>query len=222
MTFACALVCSTPRVAEAHISLQEPAPRSAGIDEGYGYDAPCGGYAKTNAPTFFEAGETITLRALVVPHTNTYRVALSPPGDTGFEANVLGYYEVEADENSEISFEVTLPETECIGCTLQLVMWDASWYACADVDIGGHSPSSGTGGVASNAGGGSGGKSGSGSGGAPSSQNAPAGGAGDTAPMEGGCSATSRTAPFASWWWGALALGLSLTRKTRGSRRRRD
>jgi hypothetical protein len=153
--FAAAFALSLPGAANAHLSLKAPTPRNAGIDDGYTYEGPCGPYAKTDRPTVFRPGATITVRAGVNPHTNEYRVALSPPGDHGFEQNVIGVFEAFPDEKSEVSFDVTLPDQECVGCTLQVVMWDAGWYACADVDItrSGHAgaPSGGEGSGSSSA-----------------------------------------------------------------------
>jgi hypothetical protein len=115
--------------------LDYPVPRSAGLDDnGFSQVSPCGGYAKTNSPTILRAGDELVIKAHVNPHVDQYRVSLSPD-DAHFEQNVIGTFTAKADSNFHITIPVTLPNKECIGCTLQVEMWGADWFACADVDV---------------------------------------------------------------------------------------
>ena len=102
---------------------------------------PCG-YARTNDPAVFRAGETVTLQwEATIYHRGYFRVAFSPANDQGFDDNVLLDNITEVQGQRIYSAQVTLPDTPCDNCTLQLiqVMLDrnppTNYYSCADIQL---------------------------------------------------------------------------------------
>ena len=89
-------------------------------------------------------GQTITVTwAETVNHPGYYRIAFSPSGDTGFDANVLmNNIPNPAGLQATNSATVTLPATPCTQCTLQLIQVmtestpPSNYYSCADITIG--------------------------------------------------------------------------------------
>ena len=131
---ACALA---PTLAFAHARLSYPTPRSqnAGIKS----PAPCGSDPRT-APTVFRPGETITVRwEETITHPGYYRIAFSPVDNQGFDANVLANDIPNPSGLQDGQFDITLPNIECEGCSLQLiqVMTDSNsnYYSCADIAL---------------------------------------------------------------------------------------
>jgi len=144
--------------AAAHIELTSPAAR---YSSDFQKDPPCG--HPDNPPgqgpvATFQAGETITIEFdEFIDHPGHYRVALDPTGTDDFTspAGFDDFYnspEVILDDIADMgggvySIEVTLPDTPCDPCTLQLiqVMNDGSWgpgdsdlyFQCADIVIEG-------------------------------------------------------------------------------------
>lgn len=102
---------------------------------------PCGA-ARTNNPAVFRAGETVNLEwEATIYHRGYFRIAFSPANDQGFDDNVLldNYSELQGQRT--YSAAVTLPNTPCDNCTLQLiqVMLDrnppTNYYSCADIQL---------------------------------------------------------------------------------------
>lgn len=192
----------------AHARLKYPAPRNnnSGIKVG-----PCG-VAKTNTPTVFTSGQTITVSwEETIDHPGHYRVAYSagsPAPDNDFDQNILANnINNPAGEQALQSVSITLPNLACSNCTLQLIQVmtntnpPSNYYSCADFalvappDAG--TPDAGTAdagvidagtidaGSGGGAGGGSGGGAGGGSGGG-SGGGAGGGSAGGTGGGSGG------------------------------------
>lgn len=131
----------SPIIASAHIRLlpEEVIPRSSSDSL---KTAPCGGVAKTAQPTILSPGASVTLNwEETIEHPGWFRIAFSPAADLGFDDHIL--LDRIPDRNSYItsrfySATVTLPQTTCTDCTLQLiqVMTDRSPptnYTCADI-----------------------------------------------------------------------------------------
>lgn len=170
--------------AAAHIELQIPAARySADMQK----DPPCG--HPDNPPgagpvATYQAGETITVQfEETVNHAGHFRIALDTTGTdtftlpTGFD-DFYNSSEVLLDDIPDMAggvymVDVTLPDTPCDPCTLQLiqVMNDGSWgpgdsdlyFNCADIAIEG--AGAGSGGTGTGGGDGTGGSGGDGTGG---------------------------------------------------------
>lgn len=193
--------------AAAHITLISPAAR---YSSEFQKDPPCG--HPDNPPgagpvATYQAGETISVQfEETVNHAGHYRIALDTTGTDTFTlpAGFDDFYnspEVLLDEIPDMaggvySVDVTLPDTPCDPCTLQLiqVMNDGSWgpgdsdlyFNCADIVIEGSAADTGGTGTG---GGGTGGDGTGGSGG-----DGTGGGGGDVgsgAGSEGGSSGAS-------------------------------
>jgi len=160
--------------ASAHIDLMTPAARySTDMQK----DPPCG--APGNPPgsgpvATYQAGETITVEfEEFVDHAGHFRISLDPTGTDNFTLPTAfdDFYNSPevllddiADKNGGIySIEVTLPDTPCDPCTLQLiqVMDDGSfgpgdsdlYFQCSDIVIEGSGAGSTSGGDTGTAGG---------------------------------------------------------------------
>lgn len=134
--------------AHAHIQLVSPVQRS--IDQ---KSPPCGrtGSVRGTAVTTFQPGETITLTwDETVNHPGHYRIAFDDDGDDVFQNpnNPNDNFpstlmEPIADKAGGIyTASVTLPNTPCNNCTLQLVQvmttsvpYNSFYYQCADIVI---------------------------------------------------------------------------------------
>jgi MYXO-CTERM domain-containing protein len=143
LSFAAVLL--APALAQAHIHLTEPPARS---DVDNLTQGPCGGVAPTDTPAEYEGGSVLTISwEQGASHDGSYRVALSPGNDEGFDDNVL-LADV-PDDGETTSLEITLPDGPCVGCTLQLIQFsggeDDDYYSCADITITGVAGSTGTG-----------------------------------------------------------------------------
>lgn len=127
-----------PAWAFAHARLTSPTPRNTAANK----TGPCGSPRTANATTF-APGATITVTwTETINHPGYYRIAFSPSGDTGFDANVLlNNIPNPAGLQANNSATVTLPTTPCTQCTLQLiqVMTDdnppTNYFSCADITI---------------------------------------------------------------------------------------
>lgn len=147
-----------PTIASAHVELLNPDARYNADHQKYD---PCG--HPDNPPgkavvATYQAGETITLRFdEYVQHTGHFRVALDPTGTDNFTSptNFDDFYnspEVLLDNISDgldgglHEIQVTLPDTPCNPCTLQLIQVmtdDGAWgpgnddlyFQCADIVI---------------------------------------------------------------------------------------
>lgn len=127
--------------ASAHARWLESGPTPGRTNNDNIKSGPCG-YARTNSPAVFRAGETVTLQwEATIYHRGYFRVAFSPANDQGFDDNVLLDNINEVQGQRIYSADVTLPTTPCDSCTLQLiqVMLDrnppTNYYSCADIQL---------------------------------------------------------------------------------------
>ena len=159
--------------ASAHISLLEPVARYDGSVANQSKACPCGvGESnrlcnvdgdrsdpdRSNNVTTLVAGSTITIQwDEYVGHTGRYRVAFDPDGADydDFNANVLADLVDPAGSDGNTGngsiweVEITVPDTPCNNCTLQLIQRmdgdtvepvgdtidKSSYYQCADIVI---------------------------------------------------------------------------------------
>lgn len=125
--------------------LSSPAPRVAedGLKTG-----PCGpNSTRTDTPMIVAPGSTLNVQWLeTVEHPGYYRLALSMANDEGFEDNVLQDQipdEVCSAPPCNYSIDITLPDVECLDCTLQLIQFMGTaepyspYFSCADLMITG-------------------------------------------------------------------------------------
>lgn len=161
-------------IASAHIHLLEPIPRYPGEVSGENKACPCGvGLSNrtcnvegdrsdpdrsTDRVTTLVAGSSIVVHFdEYVGHSGRFRVAFDPNGADlqDFNANILGDITDppgkvgNMGDGSNWQMTVTVPETPCTNCTLQLIqMMDgktqepvadpvgrSSYYQCADITI---------------------------------------------------------------------------------------
>lgn len=138
---AIALSCLLGSSAWAHTRLTYPVPRSPsdGLKTG-----PCGG-VPPGTPNLIAVGSTITVVwNETIDHPGYFRIAWSPPGDQGFEQNVLLDNipdQVCTAPPCEYRADVTLPDQKCQGCALQIIQFMGTaapyspYFSCADVDL---------------------------------------------------------------------------------------
>jgi len=143
-----------PSAALAHTVMVTPPPRDVGVA---GNDAhktgPCGGVARTNKCTQYDAGATIPVKWMeTVSHDGCFQLALSQSGDTNF--TVLKQINDPAGGAGMVYPDtLKLPDgVTCENCTLvvrQLMIGKActttpfqndvdasTYYSCADIRIG--------------------------------------------------------------------------------------
>jgi hypothetical protein len=160
--------------ASAHIHLLEPTPRYPDQVAGENKACPCGvGRSNricqvegdrsdpdrsTDRVTTFEAGSSVVLTwEEYYPHSGRYRVAFDPDGADLEDFNAHPLADIpdpvgrvgNSGEGSIWELEVTLPETPCENCTLQLIqvmdgeteepvpdpVGRSTYYQCADIRI---------------------------------------------------------------------------------------
>jgi hypothetical protein len=160
--------------ARAHIHLLEPIPRYPDQVAGENKACPCGvgrsnricqvegDYSdpdrSVDRVTTFEAGSTITVRwDEYYPHGGRYRIAFDEDGADLFDFNEHPLVDVpdprgrvgNTGEGSIWELDVTLPDTLCENCTLQLIqvmdgemeepvdnpVGRSTYYQCADIRI---------------------------------------------------------------------------------------
>src|SRR5690606_27431906 len=99
---------------------------------------PCG-ESRGSTPVTLTAGSTVDLSIeRTIYHRGYFRIAFSPANDQGFDDHVLADRIPETSSQRFYTVSVTLPDTECNACTLQLiqVMLDrnppTNYYSCAD------------------------------------------------------------------------------------------
>ncbi len=103
---------------------------------------PCGGLPRTNTPTILTVGQPLTVQwEQVINHPGYYRIAFSPAADTGFDQNVLVPMVQNVIGQQFFETTITVPNTPCTDCTLQLEMYmtevnpPSIYYSCGDVEI---------------------------------------------------------------------------------------
>lgn len=128
----------------AHARLVFPQPRnnSSSIKNG-----PCGGLARSLAPTVVQAGSVMTLQWIeTIDHPGRYIFSLSTANDQGFNLNVLATIPDLQDGGAGLphmyTAQITIPNINCPTCTLQLIQSmeenpaaPSYYYSCADLNI---------------------------------------------------------------------------------------
>lgn len=123
------------------------APRSQndGIKTG-----PCGSDPRSSNPPAFSPGQQITVTwEETINHPGSFRIAFSQADDVGFDDHIL--YQVDDDQDDldvphDYSATITLPDTQCLNCTLQLIQYmtdrnpPSQYYSCADLQLVGSNP----------------------------------------------------------------------------------
>lgn len=144
------LIATSSASAHARFNPSKPLkPRnvSSGLKSG-----PCGGVAASTERTTFAPGQQVTVEwEETINHPGWFRIAFSPSNDLGFDANVLKDDIIDTqtgpvDYNDpgtyhQYSTTITLPQTTCETCTLQLIQYmtendpPSKYYSCADIRI---------------------------------------------------------------------------------------
>lgn len=131
-----------PRFGFAHARFRlngtvPPRNMSTGLKSG-----PCGGIARTNAPTVLTAGQSLVVQwEQTVNHPGYYRIAFSPSGDANFDDNVLVPMFQNVANQQFFETTITVPSTPCTDCTLQLIQYmtendpPSLYYSCSDIEI---------------------------------------------------------------------------------------
>ena len=132
--------------AHAHIALDQPPKRDVAMKT-----RPCGGTGARTTPAVFAPGQKVTVMwHETVVHPGFFRVALSTDGTT-FPADptdpppavappVLAIIP-KVDGVTSYSSDITLPETPCETCTIQVIQYMRQhtpppyYYQCADIAI---------------------------------------------------------------------------------------
>ncbi|HEY3495603.1 MAG TPA: SCE4755 family polysaccharide monooxygenase-like protein, partial [Polyangiaceae bacterium] len=182
-SLACVSTLVVATSASAHVRLDYPTPRYPEVQGQADADikqAPCGntGDSRTTDEsriTTLEAGSTITVEFReAIPHPGWFRIAFDDDGQDDFptpptsgSAPTSATYPILVDgipgggtRNMAYTAEITLPDTPCDNCTLQLiqVMTDRpnnpSYYTCADIVLTAPSGAGGAGGSGGAGGGG--------------------------------------------------------------------
>ena len=115
--------------------------------------APCGGVVRSQTASQFKPGQQVTVEfEETIQHVSYFIVAFSPAADAGFEQNILAANIPDnksgADDlNHQFTANITMPNTLCNDCTLQLiqVMKDGAnglngaetgrYYSCTDIQL---------------------------------------------------------------------------------------
>ncbi|AKT39097.1 SCE4755 family polysaccharide monooxygenase-like protein [Chondromyces crocatus] len=248
---------SAATVSLAHIELVNPPPRHMGNAQQK--DGPCG---VANSPrgstiTEYQAGSTVTISwTETINHPGHYRLMFvedgqafpNPPNGTTFctagqetspgngiwclADNITDRDTSAQGADKNYSATVTLPNTTCNNCTLQLIQWMSEaaagrelYFKCSDVRLVADG-AGGSGGDASSGAGGDGGVGGSGGAGASTSSTSGAGGNGaggepngaDPYPESGGCTMGSGQSTASAAALAALGLLTYVGRRRRTRR----
>jgi hypothetical protein len=166
----------------AHVALEEPPPRYPSDGSSDNKSCPCGvgpndslcsdpnelsDPNRSTTVTPYAAGESITVRAHeAVGHSGRWRIAFDPDGAdlADFNANILLDVADPAGSEGNVGqgdlweFPITLPNTPCTNCTLQIIQvmngnttdlvpdptGQSSYYQCADIALTGEPPDTAT------------------------------------------------------------------------------
>lgn len=129
--------------AHAHISVDGPIPpRSADVGLKI---APCGNIARTSKSTVLQAGSTVTINwQETINHPGRFEFYFSPAGDTNWVLlkTVQDTQDGTNDLPHNYTTQLTLPNTPCTACTLQLIQVmlenpasPSYYYSCADIQL---------------------------------------------------------------------------------------
>ncbi|MEM9100958.1 MAG: PKD domain-containing protein [Pseudomonadota bacterium] len=104
--------------------------------------APCGGDARGATSVQLVAGSEVVFQFEETrPHNGSFRIAFSPANDEGFDDNIImdNIPDVGNPQNGEpVKYEqkITVPDTPCEACTLQLKFnLNNPYYSCTDIKI---------------------------------------------------------------------------------------
>lgn len=141
----CALILVSPVLASAHSRLKasvgvQPRNSNAGLKSG-----PCGNVAKLAASPTLNAGEKLLVTwEETVQHPGRYEFRFSTDGDRTWSVPVT-VQDTQDDRNTiphQYSVELTLPNTTCTNCTLQMIQVmtenpanPSNYYSCADFQL---------------------------------------------------------------------------------------
>jgi len=151
-----ALAALAAPAARAHVRLDpEKSPKPRSSDSGLKV-APCGNIPATTDDTqrtVLTAGATVTIYwEETINHTSHFRIAYAPDGDTDFDQHIIKDNILD-DQSTPVTYtdpatyhhfstKITVPDTPCDHCTLQLiqVMLDnpaapSDYHSCADIKI---------------------------------------------------------------------------------------
>lgn len=113
---------------------------SAGIKTG-----PCGGLARSAQPSVLAPGSTITVNwEETIDHPGRFEIYFSPGGDTGFQLlkTIPDNQGAGMPLPHQFSTTVTLPNVNCVDCTLQLIQVmtenpanPSLYYSCSDIRL---------------------------------------------------------------------------------------
>lgn len=144
-----ATILLSSQVANAHISLLSPSPRTASQKQG-----PCGAEGGTRGPAVtYKPGETITVEwDETVDHVGHYRLAFDMDGDDlpmpvsprDDFPSILVDQIPDRSGGGKYSQEITFPNEECDNCTLQLIQimtvnvpYNSFYFQCVDIVLAG-------------------------------------------------------------------------------------
>lgn len=116
-----------------------PRSTNSGIKSG-----PCGGLARTATPKIFQAGSNLTVQwEETINHPGRFEIYFSPAADASFTL-LKSVTDIQDDGNTPHSYStsITLPNTACTDCTLQLIQVMTEnpssptlYYSCADIQL---------------------------------------------------------------------------------------
>lgn len=112
-----------------------PRSTNAGIKTG-----PCGGFQRIATPKVFQAGSSINVEwEETINHPGRFEIYFSPADDANF---VLLKTIIDTKNGGLSSTSITLPNTACTACTLQLIQVmtenpdsPSLYYSCADIQL---------------------------------------------------------------------------------------
>ncbi len=139
------LIFCVAHLAQAHSRLKATGPiairsTSAGIKTG-----PCGGLPKSTTPPMHIVGSTMQVQwEETIQHPGRYEFYFSPANDTGFVllSTVIDVQDSMADLPHQFSTTLTLPNTLCTNCTIQMIQvmteipaTPSLYFSCADINL---------------------------------------------------------------------------------------
>jgi hypothetical protein len=143
--FAAGSVIMAPASSSAHARLKPqglltPRSTNSGLKTG-----PCGGVPRTTTSKSFQAGQLITVEwEETINHPGYFEFYFSPANDTGWILlkSVVDDQNGTADLPHSYSTTLTLPNTPCSACTIQMIQVmtenpasPSLYYSCADIEL---------------------------------------------------------------------------------------
>ncbi len=107
--------------------------------------APCGGVARALSSATYTPGQTITMTwEETINHPGRFEISFSPAGDANWQLlkTIPDTMDNTNDLPHQYSTTVTLPNTPCTACTIQLIqvmtenpMSPTYYYSCSDIKL---------------------------------------------------------------------------------------